>query len=317
MRTSKLVVLIAAISTFVGIPVGAYADEHGQKTILITGATTGIGRNLAESLAAEGHFVYAGARKQKDMDELNAIDNIMAVRLDVTSQEDIDAAVELIKSEGRGLYALVNNAGVYAGIEVIQTSMRDLDFVMGVNVDGVFRVTKAFAPLVIEEKGRIATTGSIAGIKSNPGGSAYSMSKHAMEAFADSLAGEMEPLGVKVSIVEPGSYKSHIRRTAVGRAMKEMNAAGVEPPEGMEEFAAATAERELSYKEPDDVTEAFKHALFAEEPHMRYMVVPNEEQQSETIDKQIRELVQLNQWGPYSYTRDELVEKLDKALAEN
>ncbi len=317
MKTSRIVALIAAISMFVFVPVDAYADEHEQKAILITGATTGIGRNLAEALAAEGHFVYAGARKQKDMDELNAIDNIMAVRLDVTKKEDIDAAVELIKSEGRGLYALVNNAGVYAGIEVAQTSMRDLDFVMGVNVDGVFRVTKAFAPLIVEEKGRVATTGSIAGIKSNPGGSVYSMSKHAMEAFADSLAGEMEPLGVKVSIVEPGSYKSHIRRTAVGRAMKEMEAAGATPDEEMKQFAAATVDRELSYKEPDDVTEAFKHALFSDEPLMRYMVVPNEEQQSETIDKQIQELVQLNQWGPYSYSRDELVEKLDKALAEN
>ncbi len=317
MKITSFAAHCAASLILVAAPSGGYADEHEQKAILITGATTGIGRNLAETLAAEGHFVYAGARKQKDMDELNAIDNVMAVRLDVTKQEDVDEAVELIRSEGRGLYALVNNAGVGAGREVVNTPMSDLDFVMGVNVDGVFRVTKAFAPLVIEEKGRIATTGSIAGILAGPGWSVYSMSKHAMEAFGDSLAGEMEPLGVKVSIIEPGNYQSHIRRTAVGRAMKEMEAAGVAPTEEMKQMAAATAERELSYKEPDEVTEAFKHALFADDPHRRYMVVPNEDEAGYTIDQQLRELVQLNQWGPYSYTRDELVEKLDKALAEN
>ncbi|MGI9201875.1 MAG: SDR family NAD(P)-dependent oxidoreductase, partial [Woeseiaceae bacterium] len=73
--------------------------------------------------------------------------------------------------------------------------------------------------------------------------------------------------------------------------------------------------RELSYKEPDEVSAAFMHALFDEEPLRRYVVVPNAEEQLWTIGTKMNELVQLNQWGPYSYSRDELIEMLDNALA--
>ena len=83
----------------------------------------------------------------------------------------------------------------------------------------------------------------------------------------------------------------------------------------MEKAYQKRAERELSYKESDEVSQAFMHALFDEEPLRRYMVVPNEGEQEWTIRTQINELVQLDTWGPYSYTRDELVEMLDEALA--
>jgi NADP-dependent 3-hydroxy acid dehydrogenase YdfG len=83
-----------------------------QKAVLVTGASTGIGRKITERLAADGHFVYAGARKEADLKELGAIKNVQAVRLDVTDSKDISAAVEIITKAGRGLYGLVNNAGV-------------------------------------------------------------------------------------------------------------------------------------------------------------------------------------------------------------
>jgi NAD(P)-dependent dehydrogenase (short-subunit alcohol dehydrogenase family) len=197
----------------------------------------------------------------------------------------------------------------------METAIEDQTFVYDVNVEGVYRTTKAFAPLVVESKGRIVTTGSIAGTGSWPGGSAYSGSKHWIEAFTDALAAEMEPAGVHVSVVQPGSYKSHIRRTEASREMERITAAGGEVTEEMQKNYEATAERELSYKEPDEVSAAFMHALFDEEPLLRYMVVPNAGQQKWTIRTQITELVQLNQWGPYSYSRDELVALLDAALA--
>ena len=82
----------------------AAADEHeNQKAVLVTGATSGIGLKIAERLASEGYFVYAGARKQEDMDRLNKMDNIEAVRLDVTVQEDVNAAAMHIRDAGRGL----------------------------------------------------------------------------------------------------------------------------------------------------------------------------------------------------------------------
>ncbi|MGB5490856.1 MAG: SDR family NAD(P)-dependent oxidoreductase, partial [Woeseiaceae bacterium] len=110
---AALAVLIFAYSCF--LPV-AHAEHHGaQKAVLVTGATSGIGLRIAEELAENGYFVYAGARKQADIDRLNKIENVEAVRLDVTVQDDIDAAVARIRDAGRGLYGLVNNAGVYIG----------------------------------------------------------------------------------------------------------------------------------------------------------------------------------------------------------
>ena len=313
--TKLLRFVVAAYTAVVvfAMPQAVVADE--QKSILVTGASTGIGRHLAESLAESGHHVYAGARKDKDLAELDAIDNITAVRLDVTKQDQVDAAVEMIKEKGTGLYGLVNNAGVGGGDAVVETPIEDQTFVYAVNVEGVYRTTKAFGPLVMEEKGRIITTGSIAGTGSWPGGSAYSGSKHWIEAFTDALAAEMEPHGVSVSVVEPGNYKSHIRRSSEKRNMESTQAAGGEITEDMQKAYEATAERELSYKEPDEVTEAFMHALFNDEPLLRYMVVPRVEEQEWTIGTKLNELVQLIQGGPYIDSRDELVEMLDAARA--
>jgi NAD(P)-dependent dehydrogenase (short-subunit alcohol dehydrogenase family) len=305
--------MAAAVIVFAA-PQTAVAGD--QKSILITGASTGIGRNLTETLAENGYHVYAGARKDEDLAELDAIENVTAVKLDVTRQEQVDAVVDLIRKKGTGLYALVNNAGVGGGGPVIDTPVENQTFVYAVNVEGVYRTTKAFAPLVIESRGRVVTTGSIAGtISARPGFSAYSGSKHWIEAFTDSVATELEPQGVWVSVVEPGNYKSNIRRSSASRRLEQQKAAAGEITEEMKKAYEATAERELSYKEPDEVSAAFMHALFDDKPLRRYVVVPNEDEQSRTIRTKISELVQLNTWGPYSYSRDELVELLDEALA--
>src|ERR1700730_14887276 len=90
----------------------ADAEANGKKAVLVTGASTGIGRKITERLAGDGYFVYAGARKESDLKALGAIKNVRAVRLDVTKTQDIAAAVDAVKKGGRGLYGLVNNAGI-------------------------------------------------------------------------------------------------------------------------------------------------------------------------------------------------------------
>ncbi|MDJ0910822.1 MAG: SDR family oxidoreductase [Woeseiaceae bacterium] len=309
--------LIVVIALTLGFSPVVVADGHAdeQKAILVTGASTGIGRNIAETLAAEGYFVYAGARKQEDLDALNAIDNIMAVRLDVTVQEEIDAAVETIRAEGRGLYGLVNNAGVATFGPLTQTPDSDLHFVFNVNVAGVLRTTRAFAPMILESQGRIVTTGSISGTLSSPMGGVYSMSKHAVEAFTDSLAGELGPQGVHVAVVEPGNYRSRIRETTVNRISANMEAAGIAVPEEQQQQMDAIVAAEQTMNEPDDVSAAVMHALFSDAPQRRYMVVPVQGEAEITIRKKIEELVQLNGDHQFSYSRDELVQMLDEALA--
>jgi NAD(P)-dependent dehydrogenase (short-subunit alcohol dehydrogenase family) len=296
--TGLIAVLLAVL------PFAAQAQAPSQsgtamKAVLVTGASTGIGRKVTERLAEHGYFVYAGARKDSDMKDLSAIKNVQPVKLDVTKAQDIDAAVATITKAGRGLYALVNNAGVVTIGSVVDTSMDEFDTVMAVNVYGPWRVTRAFAPLIIASKGRIATIGSINGIFTSVQASAYSMSKHAMEAFSDVLAEEMAPLGVKVSIVEPGTYKSEIFRNEVKRSGTGGQVV---------EFAARA-------KEPDDVAIAVEHALFNPNPKRRYLVVPNAQQAEITVKAAVRRLVQLNEGQPYTYDRATLVKMLDEVLA--
>jgi len=313
MKKSIQLAVLAAILVLVSLAAQpAVAGE--QKAVLITGASTGIGRNMAERLAKEGYFVYAGARKDKDLAELDAIENVKAVRLDVTRQDDIDAAVATIREEGRGLWGLINNAGVASSGPVAFMDDADLDFVLNVNVNGVVRVTRAFIPLIVESKGRIVTTGSISGILSSANGSAYSMSKHAMEALVDSLAKEMADTGVSVSVIEPGSYKSMIRRTTVARIRKSIEASGGDLTDEMKAQMQKQVDRETTLQEPDAVSDAAMHALFSDEPRRRYMVVPNQFEAEITIRKIIEELVQLNEGHEFSYDRDELAEMLDAAM---
>ena len=321
MTAMILIGLIAGVVVF-GVTGGAEAGTQAQtaegakqKAVLVTGASTGIGRKITELLAARGVFVYAGARKEKDLKELDGIENVQSIRLDVTIQEDIDAAVATVTKEGRGLYGLVNNAGVGMLAPLIEVKESELDFVFDVNIYGPYRVTKAFSPLIIESKGRISTISSISGILSGTLYGPYSMSKHAMEAFSDSLASEMQRFGVKVSVVEPGQYNSAIGTTLI----KRMKAQDIEldgsPYEKEMRAIIDRGGNRSQFKEPDDVAEAVFHALFDEDPKMRYMVVPNQTEAGWTIRKAIEELVQLNEGHVYSYDRRALIEMLDQALA--
>ena len=183
-------------------------DPDEQKAVLVTGASSGIGRKITEVLAANGYFVYAGARKQHDLDDLNAIDNVHSLRLDVTIQDEIDAAVETVRAEGRGLYGLVNNAGVLITGPSAEVGIDKVQWLFDVNVFGVYRVTQAFSPLIIESRGRIVNIGSIAGNIGVAFLGPYSMTKHAIEAYTDALAAEMQKFGVHVSVIAPGNYAS-------------------------------------------------------------------------------------------------------------
>jgi NAD(P)-dependent dehydrogenase (short-subunit alcohol dehydrogenase family) len=316
MKLIQLVVVFTALVLSSAFQQTVADDSIKQKAILVTGTSTGIGRNIAETLAAAGYYVYAGARKDKDLAELDAIENVQSIRLDVTSQEDIDAAVEIVRNGGKGLYGLVNNAGVAVFGGLTQTSDSDLEFVFDVNVFGVVRVTRAFAPLIVEQKGRIVTTGSTSGILSSSIVGVYSMSKHAIEAFTDSLAAELRDTGVGVSVVEPGDYKSQIRQTAASRREEAVENAGGALSERERHILASIVESGLSLEEPDEVSAAVMHALFSDTPKRRYMVVSSAGEAERTIRKAIEELVQLNEGHIYSYNRDRLVEMLDEALTQ-
>jgi NAD(P)-dependent dehydrogenase (short-subunit alcohol dehydrogenase family) len=318
MKKSILPVALAIILSASIVPSQACADEvEPQKAVLVTGASTGIGRNAAERLASAGYFVYAGARKASDMEQLNQIDNIMAVRLDVTKQDEIDAAVELIRSEGRGLWGIVNNAGVNVVAPLIEADISEVEFLFDVNVFGVFRVTKAFAPLVIESQGRIVNISSISGFLSGGGYGIYSASKHAVEAFTDSLAAEMDDLNVFVAAVEPGNFASEIGLTRCKRRLADTDAQPyVYFEDRRQQLLASCQERvDAGIEEegipPDAVAVVIEHALFDDNPKRKYLIVPEQREAGWTITTVMNELLSLNGRHDYSYSRDELVELLD------
>lgn len=307
------VVILAFCALVMSGPAHA-ATLASQKAVLVTGASSGIGLKITEKLAGSGCHVYAGARKPGDLERLDAMDNVSAVKLDVTVQADVDNAVEMIKREGRGLWGLVNNAGVAALGSVIETSQQDLDFQFGVNVFGVHRVTRAFAPLIIESRGRITTIGSISGYIAEDHGSTYSMTKFALEAFTDSLAMEMAPLGVTVNIVEPGSFKTPIWQKMADQSLAQARQGAGEVTSASQQNAEDIVSFGAGQPEPDAVAAAVEHALFAESPKRRYMVTPDQDQAMSTLREAIRRVAELNQGHEFSYGRDELVRMLDEAL---
>jgi len=316
----KLLHTMVLVGIFIGALAaapGAVAAEQAQaqKAVLVTGASTGIGRKITEVLAAKGYIVYAGARKDEDLAELNDIDNVESIRLDVTVQDDIDAALLYITQAGRGLHGIVNNAGVAVFIPMNETPEKDIDFVFDVNVYGPYRVNKTFAPLLIASKGRTTTIGSISGFVSGARSGTYSMSKFAVEAYTDALAAEMADSGVHVSVIEPGGFKSKIREKVVLHAMgKTPDQVGELTPEEKARFDK-TLGRNESLKEPDAVAEAVVHALFDENPRPRYMVTPDREEAEITIRTVLNRVAELNADQPYSYSLEELQKMLAEAVA--
>lgn len=297
---------------------GAKAETApGQKAVLVTGASTGLGRTMTEAMASQGYFVYAGARKDKDLEELNAIENVQAIRLDVNKQDQIDAAVKTITQAGRGLYGLVNNAGVVVLSPLIEIDEQDFHFQMDVNIFGPYRITRAFAPLIIESKGRISIIGSIAGTLSSATWGPYSMTKHAMEAYADALADEMKQFDVKVSLVEPGTYKSKIAQSALDRMEeRKQSTDGSQFQAAMDESVNWLSAFEKDSGDPMEVAEVVMKALFGDNPKPRYLIVPNEQQAHWTISSAIERVVEQNHDQKFSYDRAALIEMLDAAIAK-
>jgi len=191
---------------------------HSSKTILITGASTGIGRASVFALLDAGYRVIACVRNRgaaealRDRLQGDASDRLSTLELDVTDAGQIAAAVTAVEQlvGDDGLWGLFNNAGIAVGGPLEFVPIADLRWQLEVNVVGQVAVTQAFVPLLRRARGRILTTGSMAGYSTIPGLGPYSMSKHAVEAMSDALRRELRPWGIEVSLLEPGSISTEI-----------------------------------------------------------------------------------------------------------
>ncbi len=314
MTRNTLITLFAFILIASGRGVFAEEDSY-SKAVLVTGASSGIGLRIAETLSRNGFYVYAGARKAADLERLDAMENVSSVRLDVTVDDDIDAAVDFVEKQGRGLWGIVNNAGVARYSSLLSGPESDIRFTFDINVFGPFRINQAFLPMLLESNGRTSIIGSINGFTPNDSDGGYAASKFAVEGYTDSLAMELASTGVHISIVEPGSYKSQFLEKYVTQALTVEGDFAVddETRKSLTDIAASNE----TMKDPLEVAQAVLHLMSSDAPKRRYMVTPNAEEAAFTMRLALQRILELNEDQPYSYSRDELVVLLDELLETN
>jgi NAD(P)-dependent dehydrogenase (short-subunit alcohol dehydrogenase family) len=247
-------------------------------TVLVTGASTGIGRLTVERLARNGWRVFASVRKDTDADALAAQhEAITPLLFDVTDAEGIAAAarrVDQTVGDG-GLHGLVNNAGIAVGGPLEFLPLEQLRYQLEVNVTAQVAVTQAFMPALRRARGRIVFVGSVAGRSPLPFIGAYAASKSALHALAASLRVEVRPWGIAVSVIEPAAYASSIWDTALDRADRVLlpDAAGLETYYGATLQAVRRMVRRAGRaKPPHAVALVIEKALLAKHPRARYPV---------------------------------------------
>jgi NAD(P)-dependent dehydrogenase (short-subunit alcohol dehydrogenase family) len=250
------------------------------KTVVITGASSGIGRACAKLLADRGFFVFAGVRRDADGARLEreAGGMLTPIELDVTDEGSIRRAVRSVREnlDGNGLGGLVNNAGIGVAAPVEYLSPEALRRQFDVNVFGQIAVTQAFLPLLHRARGRIVNMGSVGSRLSMPFGGALAASKSALNALNDALRLELHPFGIHVSIVEPGAIHTPAAEKMLGNIDATL---GALPPEGAARYGEMLRvslsrgyEHETNGSPPELVAAAVHRALTAWRPRSRYLV---------------------------------------------
>lgn len=247
-----------------------------NQTVLITGATGGIGRHLALHLARAGHRVIATGRNPSALQRVQADSSGLALHtvvLDVNNRASIAEAVEEVSrlTEGYGIDSLVNNAGYGEMAPLLEVREEDVRGMYETNVFGLLAVTQAFLPQMIRRgAGRIVNVSSGGGRVTLPLFGVYNSTKFAVESLSDAMRMELKPLGIKVVVVEPGGTKSEFANTSVRKIASYQNDASP--------YAAVyansdqiRAQFERTAVDSIVVVRALERALTAARPSARYV----------------------------------------------
>ncbi|MEO1039151.1 MAG: SDR family oxidoreductase [Pseudomonadota bacterium] len=255
------------------------------RTVLITGASTGIGYAAAQRLASAGWRVFAGVRKQSDADRVAEIEGVTPVFVDVTDGESVASGAAAVRDalSGRRLNGLVNNAGVAVAGPLLHLPIEEMERQLDINVTGQLRVTQAFVPLMIDgdnpsgTQGRIVNMSSVAGLNAAPLVTPYACSKFALEAFTQGLRREMALYEIDVVAINPGPIATPIWDKAEE----------VDPEQYRKTDYYGAIQRLLAYMldrgrkglPPDRVAEAVERALIDRKPKLNTIVTPEGFQQ--------------------------------------
>lgn len=238
--------------------------------IFITGASSGIGKSTALQLAQAGHTVYGAARR---VEAIEAIAGVHAVRLDLTDDASIQAAVAQVLAEAGHIDVLINNAGYGSYGAVEEVPLADVRRQFEVNLFGVAALTQAVLPgMRAQHHGRIINTSSMGGRFTTYFGAWYHATKYALEAFSDALRMEVAPFGIQVSLIEPGAIKTDWGRIAASH-LTESSADGPYASEAARAAQLLTGTYESRWlSQPAVVAKAIVKASTARRPKPRYLV---------------------------------------------
>jgi NAD(P)-dependent dehydrogenase (short-subunit alcohol dehydrogenase family) len=246
-------------------------------TVVVTGASTGIGEATALHLKQLGFDVLAGVRKDEDAERLRSL-GVRPLKLDVTDADSIASTrAEVEEASGGRLAALVNNAGIAVAAPLEYIPIEQLRNQLEVNLIGQVAVTQALLPLLRAGRGRVVNVSSIGGRIAMPLAGPYAASKFALEAVSDSLRRELRHLGVEVVVVEPGGIKTPIWRKANAAATEMLRDAPAEAEQLYGRLIEAIRAETVKIEQerglpPSTVAEVIGTALTATKPKTRYLV---------------------------------------------
>jgi NAD(P)-dependent dehydrogenase (short-subunit alcohol dehydrogenase family) len=242
------------------------------KVYLITGTSTGFGRALAEVVLARGDSAVVTARRTETLVDLveRYPETALAVKLDVTSDEDRKAAIRATMDRFGQLDVLVNNAGQGSLGAIEEFSSEQIRSQFEVNTFGVIEMTRAALPVFRQQRsGHILCVTSVGGIVSIGGFSLYCATKYAVEGFAEGLRDEAKSFGVKVTLVEPGAFRTDFAGSANMRPVKEIEeySASIEP---LKEYLYGNDGKQPG--DPRKAAEAMVAVVESEEPPLRLLL---------------------------------------------
>jgi NAD(P)-dependent dehydrogenase (short-subunit alcohol dehydrogenase family) len=255
------------------------AAPNTKPAVLVTGVSSGIGQAIAEDLLSRGYMVLGSVRRPEDASQLTQRwpDDFTPLVFDVTDTDALPAIVKQVEATlgGRGLKALVNNAGIFLGGPMMYQPLAEVRKAFDVNVFGLLAVTQAFLPLLGARRnrtgppGRIVNMGSVSGAITVPFMTAYSATKHAVEALTQGLRRELSIYGIEVSAIEPGLVRSKLIEKRAAEKV-DQRYAHTDYAAWLVQFDRSLQAQENNAPPADRVTAAVRHAIESPKPRTRY-----------------------------------------------
>ena len=252
------------------------SDAEKRKSVLVTGATDGLGKAAALLLAERGYRVFAAGRSREKMAQLDATARyeklpLETIVLDVCSDASVQQAASVVLQKAGALDVLINNAGVNYTASVEDLSMEDWRAQFETNFFGVLRVTRAFLPQMRERRsGRILMMSSLSGLVTPPTQGAYSSSKHALEGLSNALRMELYPFGIDVVLIEPGYIITGIQKTAAEFSRPYLEMGGPYASLYARFLTSVNDTRAKSRTTPEDCARVMLRAIETRRPKPRY-----------------------------------------------